>query len=56
VFEHLHKLELQYHLNRSTGAVSRVIDRGSRYVIIIENKITLPPCPAVLSSRRNECW
>lgn len=32
VFEHLHELELQYHLNRSTGAVSRVIDRGSRWV------------------------
>jgi hypothetical protein len=30
VFEHLHHLELNFHLNRSTGAVSRVIDRGAR--------------------------
>lgn len=30
VFEHLHQLELNFHLNRSTGAVSRVIDRGAR--------------------------
>lgn len=30
VFEHLHALELNFHLNRSTGAVSRVIDRGAR--------------------------
>jgi ABC-type transport system involved in Fe-S cluster assembly fused permease/ATPase subunit len=32
VFEHLHELELKFHLNRNTGAVSRVIDRGSRCV------------------------
>ena len=32
VFTHLHDLELNYHLNRSTGAISRVIDRGSRSI------------------------
>lgn len=30
VFEHLHRLDLTFHLNRQTGALSRVIDRGSR--------------------------
>ncbi|AJQ95889.1 ABCB family ABC transporter ATP-binding protein/permease [Gynuella sunshinyii] len=29
VFEHLHKLELDFHLNRQTGGVSRDIDRGT---------------------------
>lgn len=29
-FAHLHNLDLAFHLSRQTGAVSRVIDRGSR--------------------------
>lgn len=32
VFEHLHKLELQFHLDRNTGALSRTIDRGTRSI------------------------
>ena len=28
VFEHLHSLSLKFHLNRQTGALSRIIDRG----------------------------
>jgi ATP-binding cassette, subfamily B (MDR/TAP), member 7 len=30
VFLHLHKLDLSFHLNRQTGALSKTIDRGSR--------------------------
>lgn len=30
VFMHLHKLDLSFHLNRQTGALSKTIDRGSR--------------------------
>lgn len=30
VFLHLHKLDLKFHLNRQTGALSKTIDRGSR--------------------------
>lgn len=30
VFSHLHQLDLAYHLNRQTGALSKSIDRGSR--------------------------
>lgn len=30
VFAHLHNLDLSFHLSRQTGAVSRIIDRGSR--------------------------
>lgn len=31
VFLHLHKLDLKFHLSRQTGALSKAIDRGSRY-------------------------
>ncbi|XP_066582841.1 uncharacterized protein [Prorops nasuta] len=30
VFQHMHNLDLAFHLNRQTGALSKVIDRGSR--------------------------
>lgn len=30
-FEHLHSLDLNFHLNRNTGALNRSIDRGSRF-------------------------
>ena len=30
VFLHLHKLDLAFHLNKQTGALSKTIDRGSR--------------------------
>lgn len=31
VFLHLHSLDLQFHLSRQTGALSRIIDRGTGY-------------------------
>lgn len=34
VFEHLHRLDLTFHLSRQTGAMSRIIDRGSRCVCV----------------------
>lgn len=30
-FLHLHSLDLSYHLSRQTGAMSRAVDRGTRY-------------------------
>eukprot|EP01036_Dinobryon_divergens_P022502 gene22503-30763_t len=32
IFEHLHQLDLQFHLDRNTGALSRTIDRGTRSI------------------------
>lgn len=32
VFDHLHALDYQFHLDRNTGQLSRVIDRGSRSI------------------------
>ena len=34
-FLHLHNLDLTFHLKRQTGALSRAIDRGTRYCYII---------------------
>ena len=35
VFEHLHHLDLRFHLARETGALNRVIDRGTRGITFI---------------------
>jgi len=35
VFRHLHGLDLAFHLNRQTGAVARIIDRGTRGINFI---------------------
>jgi ATP-binding cassette, subfamily B (MDR/TAP), member 7 len=32
VFEHLHRLDMQFHLDRNTGVLSRTIDRGTRSI------------------------
>jgi len=35
VFEHLHRLSLRFHLDRQTGGLSRVIERGTRGMTFI---------------------
>lgn len=32
VFKHLHQLDMSFHMNRNTGALFRIIDRGSRSI------------------------
>jgi ATP-binding cassette subfamily B (MDR/TAP) protein 7 len=32
IFRHLHQLDLQFHLDRNTGVLSRIIDRGTRSI------------------------
>lgn len=34
-FLHLHSLDLSYHLSRQTGAMSRAVDRGTRYTFSV---------------------
>ena len=34
VFLHLHSLDLNFHLSRQTGALSKAIDRGTRFVCV----------------------
>ena len=36
-FDHVHSLDLSYHLNRNTGALSRVLERGSRSISLVLN-------------------
>ena len=35
VFEHLHQLDLKFHLSRQTGAINRITDRGTRGINFI---------------------
>lgn len=45
LFCHLHKLDLEFHLNRHTGILSKAIDRGSRAVTYICNTMLLNVVP-----------
>ena len=36
-FDHVHSLDLSYHLNRNTGALARVLERGSRSISLVLN-------------------
>lgn len=47
VFSHLHKLDLQYHLNRQTGALSRSIDRGSRGINFVLTSLVFNVVPTI---------
>ena len=43
VFMHLHKLDLAFHLNRQTGALSKTIDRGSRGISFTLSALVFNP-------------
>ena len=45
VFSHLHQLDLQYHLNKQTGALSRSIDRGSRGINFVLTSLVFNVVP-----------
>ncbi|CAN8273532.1 unnamed protein product [Cochlearia groenlandica] len=48
VISHLHNLDLRYHLNRETGALNRVIDRGSRAINTILSALIFNLVPTLL--------
>jgi ABC-type transport system involved in Fe-S cluster assembly fused permease/ATPase subunit len=48
VFNHLHSLDMQFHLNKSTGVVSRIIDRGSRSINFALSAILFNVAPTIL--------
>ena len=48
VFLHLHGLDLRFHLNRQTGAIARVMDRGSRSINFVLNSMTFNVVPTIL--------
>jgi ATP-binding cassette subfamily B (MDR/TAP) protein 7 len=47
VFEHLHALDLNYHLNRNSGALSKTIDRGSRSINFALSAILFNVVPTI---------
>lgn len=47
-FEHLHRLSLRFHLERKTGGLSRIIDRGRTAVELIIRMGMLGSIPTVL--------
>ncbi|KAG7946624.1 hypothetical protein I3843_14G049900 [Carya illinoinensis] len=48
VFSHLLDLDLQYHLSRQTGALNRIIDRGSRAINFILSSMVFNVVPTIL--------
>ncbi|KAL5974877.1 hypothetical protein ACLOJK_031550 [Asimina triloba] len=48
VFSHLHELDLKFHLSRQTGALNRIIDRGSRAINFILSSMVFNVVPTVL--------
>lgn len=48
VFEHLHSLDMNFHLSRSTGVISRIIDRGSRSINFALTSIVFNVVPTLL--------
>ncbi|KAK4419793.1 ABC transporter B family member 25 [Sesamum alatum] len=48
VFSHLHELDLRYHLSRETGALNRIIDRGSRAINFILSAMVFNVVPTIL--------
>lgn len=48
VFRHLHNLDLAFHLNRQTGALSKTIDRGSRGISFVLSALVFNVVPTFL--------
>lgn len=47
-FRHLHQLSLDFHLSRETGAVARILDRGSRGITWLLNSFVFHIAPTIL--------
>ncbi|SMF56706.1 ABCB family ABC transporter ATP-binding protein/permease [Pseudobacteriovorax antillogorgiicola] len=47
-FEHLHHLPLQFHLERQTGGISRVIERGTRAIRFVLSFLVFNIGPTIL--------
>lgn len=48
VFQHLHKLDMQFHLDKNTGQLARTIDRGSRSINFALSQILFNVFPTML--------
>jgi len=48
VFDHIHRLDMTYHLSRNSGTLSRVLDRGNRSISFILNAMVFHIVPTVI--------
>ncbi|CAM9878675.1 unnamed protein product [Ascophyllum nodosum] len=48
VFEHLHDLDMSYHLAKNTGTVSRILDRGGRSIQFTLSSMLFNVLPTIL--------
>ncbi len=48
VFEHLHRLSLRFHLDRQTGGLTRVIERGVRAIPTVLSFLTINILPTLV--------
>lgn len=47
VFKHLHNMDLNFHLNRQTGALSKAIDRGTRGINFVLSALVFNVVPTI---------
>jgi len=48
VFMHIHNLDMKFHMNRNTGVLNRVIDRGSRSINFVLSSMVFNVAPTAL--------
>tara|TARA_B110000208_G_scaffold173100_1_gene216653 strand:+ start:63 stop:1538 length:1476 start_codon:yes stop_codon:yes gene_type:complete len=48
IFDHLHSLDLSFHLSRRTGELTRVLDRGSRSIQFVMQALVFNVVPTAL--------
>uniref|UniRef100_A0A7S4IZ59 ABC transporter n=1 Tax=Odontella aurita TaxID=265563 RepID=A0A7S4IZ59_9STRA len=48
VFDHVHSLDMNFHLTRNTGQLSRVLDRGNRSISFVLNAMVFQVVPTTL--------
>ena len=48
VFHHVHTLDMQFHLTKNTGTVSRILDRGNRSISFVLNAMVFHVAPTTI--------
>ena len=48
VFNHVHTLDMQFHLTKNTGKVSRILDRGNRSISFVLNAMVFHVAPTTV--------
>src|SRR4029078_13697127 len=48
VFEHIHHISLRYHLERKTGGLTRVLERGRNSIETIVRMVIMQAVPTVI--------